>query len=352
MCCFTGPVNEVRDTSIFARHSSLGAQLLVYDMRFGAAEDLAMVLPLPVPTPATEDAVRFINLSGCPDFFTEMERGFPPRPRDVTVGFTLSVGGPARTLQVHSVGSFDASFVPTLHDFARLDARFRLPHAVWAAFPRHGDYGFAVFRLRSTGKRSAKVHPMAFEFSRRDPSALFFPTVHIHDGRYGPTANFDHHLYVQFREDPGRDLEPGFEVSNGPARGFMKAGCLGGIVNAESHIFRHPLEGSYRNADVFIRRGQRGQLELRLGESPDPGARVTDATAFASSLVAEILLHRRVEVEAGRRNGDVYTRLADDIRLARETWLRRAPAGLTNAGPIFETALEELSRSDLSSRRR
>lgn len=39
--------------------------------------------------------------------------------------------------------------------------------------------GFAVLKLRAG---NLHAHPMAFSFPRRTDRALFFPTLHIHDG--------------------------------------------------------------------------------------------------------------------------------------------------------------------------
>ena len=50
--------------------------VLGYSMTISAREDLAMVLPLPVPPNSPERAVRFISLEGYPNFFTDMDRGF------------------------------------------------------------------------------------------------------------------------------------------------------------------------------------------------------------------------------------------------------------------------------------
>ena len=79
--------------------------------------------------------------------------------------------------------------MPTVKDFARLDERFKLPPSTWDDLPGYKDYGFAVFKLK---KGEQKVHPMAFEFPRGDTRKLFFPTVHIHDGKVHQTAGFDH----------------------------------------------------------------------------------------------------------------------------------------------------------------
>jgi hypothetical protein len=76
MCCFSGSVEVVADTKIFARSAtgSRDGQVLVYSMTYAASADLAMVLPLPVPPNPSENAVTFVNLEGYPDFFRDMEQ--------------------------------------------------------------------------------------------------------------------------------------------------------------------------------------------------------------------------------------------------------------------------------------
>lgn len=103
-----------------------------------------------------------------------------------------------------NVGDYEASFVPSQADFERLDPRFCLPPSVWSQLSLYADWGFAVFKLslnppptqlsaldlriiaerKRDGKppfppRRRDIHPMAFRFPRRDPSRLFFPTVHV-----------------------------------------------------------------------------------------------------------------------------------------------------------------------------
>ena len=78
MCCFSRPVDRVANTNIFARSGKEGRQFLVYSMILSAKEDLAMILPIPVPKESKDDAVRFINLEKYPEFFQDMNKGFPP----------------------------------------------------------------------------------------------------------------------------------------------------------------------------------------------------------------------------------------------------------------------------------
>src|SRR5262245_46361644 len=146
MCCFTQPVDLVKDTHIFARMADKERQLLVYSMVLAAQSELAMVLPLPVVQPAAEDAIRFINLEEYPNFFADLAVGFP-----VTRGgrHEASLGATTDTeLEVVEVGAYEASFVPAIKDFARLDERFSLPADVWKKLPGYEEYGFAVFKLK------------------------------------------------------------------------------------------------------------------------------------------------------------------------------------------------------------
>jgi len=193
MCCFSRPVQSVSATHIFARAGADGRQFLVYSMTLRTKEELAMVLPLPVKPGSGEKAVSFIDLKDYPDFFADLRKGFPEPLAQPTPGKTRSLGAtPDEKLEVVTVGNFEASFVPTIADFARLDERFRLPPGTWEKLPAYRDHGFAVFKLKSG---EAKIHPMAFSFPRANPAELFFPTVHIHDGKVHERAKFDHVLY-------------------------------------------------------------------------------------------------------------------------------------------------------------
>jgi hypothetical protein len=246
MCVFSRKVDVVADTNIFARPGKDGRQFLVYSMRLKAGEDLSMILPIPTPKRSPDDAVRFINLEKYPTFFDDLRKGFP-------VPLTLGRGkgakkddAPPKPLPVVEVGSFVASFVPAIKDFARLDAQFRLPDGVWGKLPRYADFGFAVFKLK---KGEQKVHPMAFEFPRADKGVLFFPTVHIHDGGTVPArAGFDHALYCQ---TDGAGLLS-WDESPGIAIEFMGVKEAQGIIDGGAHVYRKLMKGTFENKDVLL----------------------------------------------------------------------------------------------------
>lgn len=270
MCIIMGDpmaLQRVSGTSIFAGARSDERQVLVYRMTVAATDAVAMVLPLPLPPDCDEDAVRFIDLSGYPRLFDDLERAFP-----VMMAESLAFGGmvpqatPSRTLVVHQVGSFEASFVPTRADFSRLDRRFRLPDEVWDALPQYADWGFAVFQLRGSamqrglwarllGRRpkasSHQIHPMAFEFPRRDPAVLFFPTVHVHDGSMHPEASFDHTLYAQLR--PGQHpAGEGWEQSEGALAPTVDPVRAADVIDGERPGFRRSILGMQPNEDTFV----------------------------------------------------------------------------------------------------
>jgi hypothetical protein len=216
-------------------------------MTLAAREDLAMILPIPVPKGSREDVVRFINLEAYADFFSDMRRGFPPLMATAPAGRAVPLAA-AKKLAVVPVGSFEASFVPSSSDFARLDERFRLPSEVWQALPLYKDYGFAVFKLKN-GEH--KIHPMAFEFPRANPDHLFFPTVHIHDGKVHAKARFDHSLYCQRSAQESMHLTD-WQESRQPAGLFMKIDKAKGLLDPEEHCYLKELRGNLRNEDTLV----------------------------------------------------------------------------------------------------
>jgi hypothetical protein len=266
-------------------------------MALAAADDLAMILPLPVPPNAPEDAVRFVNLENYPHFFEDLEKGFPKPPAEPASLLDMVLSA-SRPLRVHDVGRFEASFVPTLADFGRLDPRFRLPESTWDQLPLYKDWGFAIFKLKvqepgrtldaleyfdestrgplarvlqvadavrqAEGHRRKSFHPMAFEFPRREPGLLYFPTVHIHDGQVHPRAQFDHHLYCQ--PDPGlidelsqphgrvSSEKTGWERSDREAGGFMDQARSQDTINPKEPVYRLRLWGDLPNEDIVVRR--------------------------------------------------------------------------------------------------
>ena len=241
MCCFSGPVEDVAATKIFARANAPGRQVLVYEMELSAPEPVAMILPIPVPANAQESAVTFISLEQYPTLFADLYAAFNPP----LLSFSRGKGGGESTLAVHVVGAFVASFVPALRDFRRLDRRFRIPAGTIDKVDEYADWGFVVFQLAAT-KGKAQVHPMAFAFPTRHPERLFFPLVHVHDGTLQAEAEMDHVLYAQ-----GVDRLRTFTTLSTPARDHVALERAQGVFAPDAPLSRREMVGTYPNRDFW-----------------------------------------------------------------------------------------------------
>jgi hypothetical protein len=226
---------HVSKTNIFARMIAPGVQALAYGMNLRAKREVAMVLPLPVAGTG-EDLVTFVDLKDSPKLFDELAAMFVDE--QVSRAKSASRFAPqSRQLVVHQVGSFVASYVPTRADFARLDPRFRIPEVLFDSVPAYEAYGFAVFQL---APGDVTVHPMGMRFPTRD-ARMFFPTVHVHDGRFRATASFDHALYYQRAE-----RVPGDELGSGLVKPYA------GLADPDRPIMRRVLRGTLANEDTWV----------------------------------------------------------------------------------------------------
>lgn len=249
MCCFSGKVTSVNATKIFARSLPNDRQALVYSMRLDIPSDVAMILPIPVAPGSGEDAVKFHAFDEYASFFTHLDSLFPrPKAYRLSRSIPPMPAAASAPLKVVEVGAFNASFVPTIRDFSRLDAQFRLPDGVWEKLGNYAKYGFAVFKLR---KGNSSVHPMAFDFPTALPGKLFFPTVHIHDGSVHARAEFDHVLYAQPAHERGIDGHA-WEESEALASRDVAIGKTKGLVAGSAHVYRRKMVGTLKNEDVIV----------------------------------------------------------------------------------------------------
>jgi len=240
MCIFSQPVQSVASTHIFVRRNQkTGRTVTVYQMEAALMGENAMILPVP------GSHVEFVNLEDYPDFFQDMDKLFP---EPVTRGLSKSVsfGITNDTLQVHEVGNFIASYVPTMKDFERLAPVFRLNPACWDELPDYTEYGFVVFQLKSD-RGNKKFHPMAYTYNANETS-IFFPTTHVHDGEVELNSEYDHKLYFQYDEDfynlttqtsVGRNH---WRVSDRMPSGTMQLGRCQGLVSPVTPVARLHLD--------------------------------------------------------------------------------------------------------------
>lgn len=241
---------SVSSTRLFARLDG-SDQYLVYQMAIDAPAELVMVLPLPVAKVA-EDAIEFIDLSAIPTLFDQLNSCFKPWPQAQGVGAHPLAR--SRPLAVHRVGSFVASWVPTLADMTRLDPRFRLDDQVWRDLPQFTDSGFAVFQLQPGAHT---IHPMAMKFPTREAGTLFFPTVHVHDGTVHRQAGYDHELYCQAPDLPDAELPAGpvalVSKADSSPESKVDIDRTLGVLTRGKPLFRVELRGQRANADTRLR---------------------------------------------------------------------------------------------------
>ena len=235
MSCFSGNVSRVANTRIFTRVTEKSTQFLVYQMEYTAANDVALILPLPTPPHTARDAVHFVRLSNYDNFFGDMENGFP-YTRNTPKG-----GSQSQHVMTHLVGSFEASFVQTLQELDTLDERFRIPRELWNQLPEYNDFGFAVFKLRA-GENT--VQPLAVEFPTRNPQLVFFPTAQIRNGQVLEEAPFDYDLFCQARA--------GWLRSYDVASSFMKMDDTHGVVDGNERVSRMTVQGLHPNSDILV----------------------------------------------------------------------------------------------------
>lgn len=246
MCCFSGRVEEVADTRIFACGARQDRQVLIYEMKVSVDQPVAMVLPIPTPTRSFEDAVRFVSLEAYPEIFDDLAKAFPPPPPPLPASLLpLERAAGYTRLAVHHVGAFVASFVPSLDDFDRIDPLFRIRTILFECIPDYVGWGYVVFQLATTAHRLTRIHPMAFEFPTRYPDRLFFPTLHIHDGAVNPLARFAHTLYVQ-----GKDPESWTRASS--LGGFVDPRRAADLINVGAPAWRTEIHGEQLNCDTWV----------------------------------------------------------------------------------------------------
>jgi hypothetical protein len=330
MCCFSRAVSFVGSTKIFARGLADGRQALVYAMNVTLSEELAMILPLPVPAGTADDAVTFINLQGEERFFDQLASAFPAfGPQAAFLSLPAARHAPAPKLVVFDVGQYEASFVPTAADFARLDERFRLPRGFFEALPVYADYGFAVFRLkpRAAGGNSAKpqsVQPMALAFPRREARALFFPTVHVHDGHVPSQAAFDHALYCQ--ADGLLEATLGWTRSTGPLGQHVLGARSQNLIDGARGGFATSLWGENTNADLWLRE----PADITTADLHGAGAcyafeiRASEAHAFGSERAARPAWHETAAHDLQRLCSGVRQGLRE-LEASRQSAWRLAP---------------------------
>jgi hypothetical protein len=206
MCIISGNVHKVAKTNIFVAPLEDGQrQLTVYSNVVDLSEDQGvMVLPLPFPPgrptrnhPQVGSAqVEFVDLTAYPQLFDDLKSitlDLAPNP----IGKSRGGGGGGKSLAVVDVGSYKASFVPTMADFKHLDSsEFPVkPEVLQFMRSQYQEdrTAFVVCRLQ----KSKAYHPFGYIHFITD-QRMFIPTMHYHyDADSGmEEVDWDHSIYI------------------------------------------------------------------------------------------------------------------------------------------------------------
>lgn len=253
MCIMSQHVEDISNTSIFVSDLGRGVHCTVYEMKVDTRVPVAMILPVPILQGQGEDALKFVNLQGYPDFFKDMEKLYPV-PK--TLGVVGVAGGfrSRNPLKAHDVGDFIASYAPNRASMLRLDAQFRLAHNIWNSLPDYSNFGFAVFQIKP-GQESKKIHPMAYTYPAENPEELFFPTVHVHDGsNVEAQSSFDHKLYTQASPNFQfvHSTPASWEASKPYPESVVDMEKAQGLLRPAAQVIRRKIYGTYPNADYVL----------------------------------------------------------------------------------------------------
>lgn len=218
MAIFSAPPRAIGPTRMFARLRG-AHQLTVFQITLTVDEPTVVALPIPIRDGGAGD-VRLISMGSYPFFFADLSTAF---------------------------GGSPASPEPSGDDaprFAAAAGDVGLPLSFLQHWPGYESYGYVAFVAQGPAPASLLV---AFSFPTRHPNNLYFPTLHF-AGAPAPAVDFDCEMFAQ--PGPNRVLDPWWQPSSGPARGFMRRSR--GIVDAYRLCFRGALQGSQPNGDRLV----------------------------------------------------------------------------------------------------
>ncbi len=252
MGIFTRPVRVAGATNIFARAAKDGRQFLAYNFRYEAADDFALILPLPTPPETLPTDVRFIDLSGYDSFFSDLRHGFPELEREAEkVSLTDRIIEKVRDWLDIDPTRAAITFAPNPAALSHIADEFQVTPAVRRALDRFGATGCVCLKLTAGANR---VPPLAIEFPRRQPDRLFFPTALAAGDVYEARASFNYHLFGQLPHCPPtwRSSTSSGDERLRLARDWLKVDKSSGLLAPDLPIVWQRLSGLHDNLDAYV----------------------------------------------------------------------------------------------------
>lgn len=196
MCIILTHVESVSNTQIYVSSSkSRKRQLTIYTNKVDTHVKNAMILPVPNPL-----SVELLNFKNYKKIFDDCRECFHhddgSRNDRHMYRAALSASFDSRPpLPVYTVGSYQASIVPSINDFDRVDTQIlRVNPQVFTLLKDTYDssFGFIICQLR---EGSHQYHPFAYTHEIHNCNLLFVPTLHYHLGETSVKADWDHTIY-------------------------------------------------------------------------------------------------------------------------------------------------------------
>jgi hypothetical protein len=251
MGIFSTPVRIASTFNFFARASRANPdhQFLACSFRYEAATPFTLIMPAPTPPDAPANAVRFINLSGYDEFFSDLRRGFPELTHDTgKQSFTDRLREKVRDWLDLDTTQIEFAFFPNRTVLADMRDRWPLSDAAWAALEPYAACGLVGVKLEAGANR---LPPIAFEFPRRTPTELSFPTAHnltdpaaVRQALYAQTLKRSAEWRMSASADDDRHTLR--------ARDFVKIDRTLGLIDPDQPIVSRRLNGPADNVDVRV----------------------------------------------------------------------------------------------------
>lgn len=235
MCMTNGPA-KLSGTRILVIAGTNGQQLTVYQNSADTETKNAMILPVP-----TTRGLKLVDMTNYKDIFSKLSKYFPNLSRSAYKGISLNSSD---TLKVHKVGSYQASIVDSLDDFARIDSSFRLNLNVGEILKTHYPaFGFIVCQLVE-GEND--YEPFAYTHQIID-GKVFTPTRHYHgEGPPETTSDWDHEIYTV------GCVAPDARISSKTSYEISQLCNYTGVANHDTILSQIKISGVHTNYDAIF----------------------------------------------------------------------------------------------------
>lgn len=194
MCIVADSVKDVSKTKIASFHTGytldggatiIPSQLIVYSATVDSNTNTNAFI-LPVYNPGNEPRTIIpLDFSKLPDFFASVDNIFDrwfPKPMYLgSMNYsTNSFDGERGTLEVHRVGDYKFSIMPSKIDFNRINRNeLNISPAAKSAIDMHSnDYSFIVYQFYQRGQ--IEITPFAYLCTPLRENAMIIPTIHGH----------------------------------------------------------------------------------------------------------------------------------------------------------------------------